>query len=88
MPEVSTRILSAFKSYNAMYGLDKNCLNRKRQTYSVQDTLGVEVLQPTQNLSGEGLGHFFIEFTMLAQTTGNRTTRNIFQETTSQNARQ
>lgn len=41
----------------------------------------MEVLQPTKDLASEGLCDLFVEFAMLAQATGNGTTRNVFQET-------
>lgn len=49
-------------------------------THSVQNTFGMEVLETTENLACEGLRNLLIEFTMLAQTAGNGSTRNILQE--------
>jgi len=50
-------------------------------TYSVNDSLGMEIVQAIKDLSGEGLGHNFIEPAVLSENTGDRATRNVFKET-------
>ena len=48
----------------------------------MDDSLGMKVVQAVKDLSGEGLRHVLVEPTLLSQDTGNRTTRDIFKETT------
>ena len=43
-------------------------------------SLGMEVVQTVEDLSGERLGHILVESTAFPQDTSNRTTRNVFKE--------
>lgn len=54
---------------------------RAISTYSVQDTLRMEVLKPREDLLCEILGNIFFETTVFTQATSYGTTRNVLQET-------
>ena len=47
----------------------------------MNDSLGMEVVQAIEDLSGEGLRHVLVEPTQLSQDTGDRTAWNVFKET-------
>ena len=51
-----------------------------KMTNSVNDSLGMEVVQAVKDLSGEGLCHILVESAVLSQGAGDRTTRNVFKE--------
>jgi len=53
---------------------------RAISTYSVQDTLRMEVLQPREDLLCEILGNGFFETTVFTQATSYGATRNVLQE--------
>lgn len=46
----------------------------------MQNIFRVKVLKTGQDLTSERLRDFFIESSMFAEATGDRTTRNVFQE--------
>ena len=48
----------------------------------MDDSLGMKVVQAVKDLSGEELRHVLVEPTLLSQDIGNRTTRDVFEETT------
>jgi hypothetical protein len=56
-------------------------LRRKKWANPVENSLGVEVFQPSKDLRGEGFGNLFVKLPMLQETATNGTTGNIFQET-------
>ena len=58
-----------------------------RATYSVQDTLRVQVLKSGKNLLGKILGHIMFKATIFAQATSYGATGNIFQETSQNQGR-
>jgi len=51
-----------------------------KSTYSMDDSLGMQVVQTVEDLSSERLGHILVEPTAFSQDAGNRTTRNVFEE--------
>ena len=64
IPFFSTRILSPFKFYGTIsYASGKFLLT---QTYSVQDSLRMEVLKTTEDLAGEKLGDILAGLAVLA----------------------
>jgi len=48
--------------------------------YSVNDSLGMEVVQTVKDLRSERLRHVLIESAVFSQGTGDRTTRDVFKE--------
>ena len=55
---------------------------RKMDTYSMQNTLRVQVFEAVKDLTGERFCDLFIELAMFPQTAGNRATGDVLQETT------
>ena len=53
---------------------------RERRTYSMQHPDRMQVGEPLQYIPREGLDNVPMEFTILTQTTSDRTTRNVLQE--------
>jgi hypothetical protein len=47
----------------------------------MQDPLGMEILQASEDLGRERLGDLLVKLAVFEETTTNRTTRNILQET-------
>ena len=50
--------------------------------YSVNDSLGMEIVQTVKDLRGERLRHILVKSTVLSQDASNRTTWNVFKEAT------
>ena len=78
-PNSSTRMLSAFRSWNDGH-VSVQREDIRGTKYSVDDPLGMEVLETFKDLRSEGLRYVLIESTVFSQDAGNRTTRNVFKE--------
>ena len=50
------------------------------ETYSMKNTLGMKVLEATEDLARERDNHILVELPMLVQAAANRSARNIFQK--------
>lgn len=51
-----------------------------KMKYSMNNPLGMEVVQTVEDLFSEGLRHVLVETAVLSQNTGDRTTWNVFEE--------
>src|ERR1700733_5988362 len=81
IPVVSTKILSALRSYEQCNtSVLETLLEGRRDAYSMKNTLRVEILQTREDLFCERLRDFFIKFAVLLQTTAYGATWNVFQE--------
>lgn len=48
--------------------------------HSMNNPFRMEIVQTVEDLFREGLRHVLVETTVLSQNTGDRTTRNVFEE--------
>ena len=65
IPEGSTRILSAFRSWN--FTLDGKVKKERISTHSMNDTVVVEVFKALQYLTGEGTGNLVLELAVFTK---------------------